>query len=98
MRARVLFILALLALLTPLGLYLHEAVSVDTCLDRGGSYNYRLAACDFKESHPYVPFLERYVLVTTIGLVLFLGLSGFALRARRRVPSDTRGSVSPFRG
>ncbi len=89
MRARVLFIVALFALLTPLGPCLYEAVSVDTCLDRGGSYNYRLAACDFNEDHPCVPFLERYVLVTIIGMVLFLGFSGFALQARRHTPSDT---------
>lgn len=83
MRARVLFVLALVALLSPLGLSLYEAVSVDACLDRGGSYDYRLAACDFNDSHPYVPFLERHILVTTLGLVLCLGLNGFALLMRR---------------
>lgn len=79
MRVRVLLILAFFALLSPVGLYLYEAVSVDACLDQGGSYNYRVAACDFNDSHPYVPFLERHVLATTLGLVLFFGFSGFAL-------------------
>ena len=88
-RARVLLILALVALLTPLGLYLREGVSADACLDRGGSHNYRLAECDFNDTHPYVPFLERHVLITTFGLVLFLALSGCALLVpRHRALSD----------
>ena len=88
-RTRVLLILALVALLTLLGLYLREGVSIDACLDRGGSYNYRLAECDFNDMHPYAPFLERHVLITMFGLVLVLALSGCGLLVPcHRAPSD----------
>jgi hypothetical protein len=30
----------------------HQSMSVDSCLDSGGSYNYDQCTCDHEKSHP----------------------------------------------
>ena len=30
----------------------HKFDSIDSCLDKGGSFNYELCECDFQISHP----------------------------------------------
>jgi len=34
--------------------HLKPAISVDACLDSGGSYNYESCSCDHNQSHPYI--------------------------------------------
>ena len=41
-------------LLILMSLILVGCDEVDTCLDRGGSYNYEKCECDFKNSHAYM--------------------------------------------
>jgi hypothetical protein len=51
-------IVGLLLLATALGLLwpsMSGFFAVDACLDRGGSYNYSIDACDYEVSHPYAP-------------------------------------------
>jgi hypothetical protein len=53
--------MAALLAATPLAaIYIGEALSVDSCLDGGGSYDYALGACDYRVNHPYVSFAERH--------------------------------------
>jgi hypothetical protein len=47
----------------------------DACLDSGGSYDYRLHRCDWRVSHPYIPFFRDWsfwlgALVASAGLGL----------------------------
>jgi len=52
--------------------YLSELIEVDSCLDRGGSFNYGEMKCDFENNHEYIPFHQRHA-----GLLL-LALIGFS--------------------
>ena len=45
-------LLALLAVAFQLGCDPGAAARVDSCLDRGGSYDYELDECDLERSHP----------------------------------------------
>ena len=37
-----------------------EFLQVDSCLDQGGSYDYKNMRCDFEQSHEYIPFSKRH--------------------------------------
>lgn len=76
---------------TPLtATYLSEAISVDNCLDAGGSYDYVLAACDQNVNHRYVAFAERWpmlLMVTLVAVVVAGSLTAIfsdGLSSRRR--------------
>jgi hypothetical protein len=45
-------LLTLLAVASLLGCDPRAAARVDSCLDRGGSYDYQLGECDLERSHP----------------------------------------------
>jgi hypothetical protein len=36
-----------------------EWLTVSSCLDQGGSYNYQRGLCDREKSHPYIPWGQR---------------------------------------
>ncbi len=85
--------LGLVLLLVPglllMGTYLTELSAVEACLDAGGSYNYRLGACDQAASHPYSSFLQRHMLLVNGGMLLsvvglFCCLVGLYSRDNRR--------------
>jgi len=56
----IILILALTAPIRAGWIFVNEFMAVDTCLDRGGSYDYRNMRCDFEQSHQYISFSERY--------------------------------------
>jgi hypothetical protein len=79
----------LAALAPPLTLYASEALRVDSCLDRGGSYDYQLGRCDFAQVHARVPFSGRHpdillfsAAAGAIVLLLSMRLGRDARRAR----------------
>ena len=39
--------------------YGYEFMEVDSCLNLGGSYDYKNSKCDKKENHIYVSYSER---------------------------------------
>jgi hypothetical protein len=56
--------------------YIREALAVDSALDAGASWDYVAGRADFAESHPFIPFAERYktfILVATGSLAAALG-------------------------
>jgi hypothetical protein len=59
-------------------------LAVDSCLDAGGSYDYRTAACDSLQSHPYVPFVTRYSVLLQLTAVTALALLAIAILTRWR--------------
>lgn len=65
-------------------IYVNEAITVDACLDMGGSFNYETMTCDFEKSHPYVPFSTRHPRLFKhagvgfiVGMLIFTGLMWF---------------------
>ncbi|MGC2185634.1 MAG: hypothetical protein WA637_20370, partial [Terriglobales bacterium] len=72
------------------GDYAREFLRVDSCLDRGGSYDYMVQACDFHNSHLFVPYSKRHkALICIIGIVEALFLILFVivlLRVRQESP------------
>lgn len=36
-----------------------EFITVSSCLDHGGSYDYVRGVCDRMKNHPYIPWLKR---------------------------------------
>ena len=48
-------------------------IASDACLDAGGSFNYSAAVCDFKQSHPHIPFYSSW----SFWLAAVATLSGF---------------------
>ena len=36
------------------------SVAVDTCLDSGGSFNYKTCTCDYEVNHPYIEKHQCY--------------------------------------
>ena len=40
--------------------FVSEFVSVDGCLDSGGSYDYARGVCHHQANHPYVPYTQRH--------------------------------------
>ena len=73
---KVLKILALIIIIgVPLLLAVHfmrEFLLVDRCLDSGGSFDYVRMVCDREESHPYIPYVERYAKSMMAGLIAIL--------------------------
>jgi len=56
--------------------YAKEFISVDKCLDAGGSYNYMAGECDIVSSHPVIPFNERHSFLYMAGILS--GITGAA--------------------
>jgi hypothetical protein len=76
--------LVVLSLIVPAVVYLRELLAVDTCLDRGGSFDYSAGRCDFNQNHPFVPFHERHgILLGGSGTALLIG-AATAARSRRQ--------------
>jgi hypothetical protein len=70
---------ALLAATPLAATYIGEGLSVDSCLDSGGSYDYAVGACDYKVNHPYVSFAERHprlVMASPLAIVVAGTLTG----------------------
>jgi hypothetical protein len=67
------FIVLGILLPTPhVAVFASEFLAIDTCLDRGGSFDYDRMQCDYEQNHPYVSFSARHpVLAPT-----FLPLAG----------------------
>lgn len=40
--------------------YVREALLVDSCLDRGGSFDYLRMICDHELNHAFLPYSQRY--------------------------------------
>ena len=70
--------LLIVAALIPGISWLRESGAVDSCLDRGGSYDYRAGRCDFAVSHAFEPGLEpgtaRPYLIWASGCIALVGL------------------------
>lgn len=49
-------------------------LAIDTCLDRGGSFNYVAAACDFQRNHPYRPEAITAPWVSPAGTAMASGI------------------------
>ena len=49
-----------------------EFLAVDSCLDRGGSFDYVLSVCDFSRNHPSITILSRHGFRLTAFVILFL--------------------------
>jgi hypothetical protein len=77
--------LLVLGFALPGAVFTAEFISVDSCLDRGGSFNYSTGACDFAHSHPYAPFLPRHRGTVTAGAGLIVAaVAGFFKAGGRR--------------
>jgi hypothetical protein len=77
--------------------YISESLSVDTCLDAGGSYDYATSRCDHALSRPYVPYLVRHAsLVYGTGIVVILCAAAAIGLTRKmdapRAPSTRAGA------
>jgi len=46
-----------------------ELLAVDSCLDRGGSYDYAAGICDFQKSHAYAPSFRVYLLAALVAVM-----------------------------
>jgi hypothetical protein len=79
--AMVLIILGTVVIIGTAGLWLVEMSSVDMCLDRGGSWDYRTGECDFLQNHPYEPLHIRVPWMAAFPVAgAFAALAGFLLR------------------
>ena len=54
---------------------IYDLLAIDSCLDRGGSFNHALSACDFSTNHPSISTLSRqgfrltaFVIFSLLGL------------------------------
>jgi hypothetical protein len=81
-------IIGLAIFVLPLGYlardYGSEFLEVDSCLDRGGSYDYTKHKCDFNKNHPYIPYIGRKtsLILTCIPLSLVGLLSSIIIGKR----------------
>ena len=98
MSKRLRTIIGFAAILIPLlvvGDYVREFLRVDICLDRGGSYNYGVQACDFRDNHEFVPYFKRHtVLIYTLGTVEGLLLILFVIVLLRVRQENSKSSVN----
>ena len=73
----VLFFPTLFWVLIMTGTYIHDQVIIDSCLDKGGSFNYQTFTCDMENSHTIIPYFQarypRYGGITIGYLIFFLG-------------------------
>ena len=53
-------VVAILLIITQAIPFVREHISADSCLDRGGSFDYEAQVCDTEHNHPYDPFTERH--------------------------------------
>jgi len=78
----VLVVLAFLPLASVLALFVHRWLAVDTCLDRGGAYDYAAFTCSFDvQPSGHGPLIPESALLLPI--LLALAAVGWAFRARR---------------
>jgi len=56
----ILIILALIAPIRAGWIYAGEAMVIDSCLNKGGSYDYQNMRCDFEQNHQFIPFSKRH--------------------------------------
>ncbi len=56
---------------------IHDLLALDSCIDRGGSFDHLLSVCDFTQSHPAISTLQRqgfrltaFLIFSPIGLLL----------------------------
>ena len=87
--ASVVFTVALAISIAHLWSYIREAVSVDTCLDSGGSYDYVAGRCDHAQSHPFRSYASRYpealvafLIACSISILVYR--ESFALWSKKR--------------
>jgi hypothetical protein len=76
---------ALLAAAPLSAVYIGEALSVDSCLDAGGSYDYHVGACDHKQNHNYIAFADRHsglMMATGIGILVAGSMAGVLVSSR----------------
>lgn len=92
-------LIGLAAILVPLFAsvdYGREFMSVDSCLDRDGSYDYVLQVCDFQNNHTSSPYFRRHAtLFYTLGIGEILLLILFAivlLQVRKTAPNRQLGA------
>jgi hypothetical protein len=82
-------IISLAIFLLPFGYlakdYGSEFLEVDSCLDRGGSYDYTNSKCDVNENHPYISYVERKNTLILICIPLSVGGLLSSIVVRRRV-------------
>jgi hypothetical protein len=95
-------IIGLAIFLLPLGYfgkdYGQEFLDVDSCLDRGGSYDYEKNKCDFNESHPYIPYTERKKALIITCLTLSFGGLFFSIVMRKKIKDTYNNRVNPDAG
>jgi hypothetical protein len=82
------FVIAALVILSWIAWgYGREFLSVDSCLDSSGSFDYAAMTCDHTQNHPYSPYTRRHPAVAPIavlaGSVATCGLAGFFFSRRR---------------
>ena len=63
-------------------IYSRELMIVDSCLDKGGSFNYLLYECDPSNSHDLIPFRNRNpaLLITGIASVFMAMVLAFMFK------------------
>jgi len=76
-------LLVLLALVPLSALLLREGIAVDSCLDRGGSFDYPLGRCDLQTSHRPSGFAGRHGVLTGATVVAVGGLLVAGVLRRR---------------
>jgi hypothetical protein len=70
--------------------YARETLSVDVCLDSGGSYDYSSNRCDHSVSHPHAPYSARHTgLLYGSGVLAILALAVSA-RLTQNPPPDRK--------
>ena len=91
-------IISLAIFLLPLGFLLKdygsEFLSVDSCLDSGGSYDYYNNKCDKKENHSYIPYSNRKkALILSCASLSFIGLASFILIKKTSIQRHEKKNV-----
>lgn len=86
---KTLLVLSLVLFLLPMTYLAKDAgsefISVDSCLDSGGSYDYHRDTCDKMENHLYIPYFERKMnLILTCSFLSLVGLGTFMGIRRKR--------------
>ena len=70
------------------GVTLANMISVDRCLDAGGSFDYEADRCDMLSNHPHRPGVLQSPLTFAGGMVI--AMMGLLLSRPRRPPSTPR--------